>query len=441
MTASPMPFLSAWDPRAAGGGSVDPIGALRAYTAIATCLMPGVTTITTRARYLSWVCAGLQLLDECGSAPSGGRAGRARRLRVLPFERLLALAVARAGLEAGHAADHPSWRELRGIRRARSAATKGQASASYFMLKNQGGVGGVGTYWVTLVEARLVEGGSATLTPAGQRLAETFLAQRGTPSRERLRRVLVGEAIAFEPQELRSWGERCSLDLDGVGEVERSLLSDALLGPREHRRVAAALGASARALSSDDGFATLQALLDSSGDELSRKLGAVVAVARPFEALHRELLYRFNRMLSADAIGRPVPAAVMADLAGPPGDLPGAGHALATALDDRSVLLPHGVRSGLKKFLGAVRPVLDARDPTSLRDELLRHHERVQAGRVDPSRQPKRPWIERIGGELRVAPRFALRDRPAEPAEGSFTHSYRIEQLAAMLDETKGWQV
>ena len=58
----PMPFVSAWDPRAAASGSIDPLGALRPFTAIATTLLPGITTITSRVRYLSWVCAGLRLL-------------------------------------------------------------------------------------------------------------------------------------------------------------------------------------------------------------------------------------------------------------------------------------------------------------------------------------------------------------------------------------------
>ena len=88
----PMPFVSAWDPRAAASGSIDPLGALRPFTAIATTLLPGVTTITSRVRYLSWVCAGLRLLDEVPDSPSGGRAGRARRQKILAWERLVALA-------------------------------------------------------------------------------------------------------------------------------------------------------------------------------------------------------------------------------------------------------------------------------------------------------------------------------------------------------------
>ena len=70
----PMPCISAWDPRAATSGSINPLGALRPFTSIATAILPGVTTITSRVRYLSWVCAGLRLLDGLPNAPAGGKA-------------------------------------------------------------------------------------------------------------------------------------------------------------------------------------------------------------------------------------------------------------------------------------------------------------------------------------------------------------------------------
>jgi hypothetical protein len=97
----PLPVLSAWDPRAVSSGSIDPLGALRPFTAIAATLLPGVTTITTRVRYLSWVCAGLRLLDETENAPVGGRSGRSRRQRVLAWERLVALATGMHAADAG----------------------------------------------------------------------------------------------------------------------------------------------------------------------------------------------------------------------------------------------------------------------------------------------------------------------------------------------------
>ena len=110
-----MPFVSAWDPRAVAAGSIDPLGALRSFTAIATTLFPGITTITSRVRYLSWVCAGLRLLDEAPNPPSGGRAGRARRQKILAWERLVALATGTYARTEGVAEDDESWHQLRGV--------------------------------------------------------------------------------------------------------------------------------------------------------------------------------------------------------------------------------------------------------------------------------------------------------------------------------------
>jgi len=133
----PLPILSAYDPRATSSGSLDPLGALRAYTAIATTLLPGATTITTRPRYLSWVCAGLRLLDELPDAPRGGQAGRARRKRILPWERLVALATGWFARAEKVGIEHPCWRALRGVSYVRTAVAEKKTSFDFGMLKTR----------------------------------------------------------------------------------------------------------------------------------------------------------------------------------------------------------------------------------------------------------------------------------------------------------------
>lgn len=152
----PMPCVSAWDPRSTASGSIDPLGALRAFTAIASTMLPGVTTITSRVRYLSWISAGLRLLDEAPNAPHGGQAGRARRRRLLAWERLVALATCRHALEREAAVDDPAWKQLRGVSYVRRALAEEIRSSAFPMLRNQAGTGGIGTYWVTLVAGGLV---------------------------------------------------------------------------------------------------------------------------------------------------------------------------------------------------------------------------------------------------------------------------------------------
>ena len=128
-----MPFLSAWDPRAAASGSIDPLGALRPSIAIATTLFPGVTTITSRIRYLSWVCAGLRLLDELPNPPSGGRAGRARRQKILAWERLVALATGTYARAEGVGENDRSWDQLRGVSYVRRAVAEDVRSPAFPM--------------------------------------------------------------------------------------------------------------------------------------------------------------------------------------------------------------------------------------------------------------------------------------------------------------------
>ncbi len=436
----PLPVISAWDPRATTAGSIDPLGALRPYTAIANTLLPGVTTITTRARYLSWVCAGLRLLDECSNAPEGGRVGRARRQRVLAWERLVALATGRHAVEAGFGSDHPVWTLLRGVSYVRRAVAEGKCSPAFPMLKNQAGVGGVGTYWVALVAGGLVEDGSGALTPRGATLADAYLAHRDTPDRARLRKILAGDDVSFPAAGLTRWGASASLDVETAPRRERTCLADALLEPVEHRRVAAALGRAEHASSSDAGFAVLHQGLADQEDPVATRLAAVVAVARPFEAAHAALLDRFDRVRASDTRGRPVSLRDIADLVGGPGDLARRMADLQAALDSSVEALPRGITVALRAFLLAVGPALSAPDAPALLGALLRHHERVQAGKTDASRQPKQPWVERQGDALVVSPRFALDETPAPRPEGAFTHPYRLEPFAGMLDEVDGWE-
>ena len=70
-----LPFLTAYDP--IGGecqAASTPLVALRTTVALADLLLPGVTTITTRSRYLSMLCAALASAEKY-QAVSSGRVG------------------------------------------------------------------------------------------------------------------------------------------------------------------------------------------------------------------------------------------------------------------------------------------------------------------------------------------------------------------------------
>ena len=93
-----LPFLTAYDPIGRSSGSIDPLGALQTYSALADLLLPGVTTITQRSRYLSMVCAALANAESQHTFLPGPQGLAQRRRAVEPFERVWALACVAAAL-------------------------------------------------------------------------------------------------------------------------------------------------------------------------------------------------------------------------------------------------------------------------------------------------------------------------------------------------------
>src|SRR5262245_56182461 len=87
-----LPFLTAYDPLGGTSGSIDPLGAMQTYGALADLLLPGISTITTRSRYLAMLCRALRNVEVHQSLPPGASGLAERRKAVEPFERLWALA-------------------------------------------------------------------------------------------------------------------------------------------------------------------------------------------------------------------------------------------------------------------------------------------------------------------------------------------------------------
>lgn len=100
-----LPFLTAFDSISTNSGSIDPLGALQTYVALADLLLPGVTTITNRSRYLSMLCAALKNIENPENHrrfPPGPIGVAERRKAVEPFERLWVVACV-AAREQQHA--------------------------------------------------------------------------------------------------------------------------------------------------------------------------------------------------------------------------------------------------------------------------------------------------------------------------------------------------
>ena len=161
-------------------------------------------------------------------------------------------------------------------------------------------------------------------------------------------------------------------------------------------------------------------------------LAAVLAVACSFENLHRELLYRFNQVLASDC-QRSVPLKSL-QLRRGNGSIDRLADTLKKVLERHGTGLDRSVAEAVRDFSAAVDPAVRARNDAQALRELIRHHERVQSGKLDASRQPKRPWVELRGNNhAEIAPRYALDDRPGKPGGAEFTHPYRIEQFVHML--------
>lgn len=430
----PLPVVSLWDPRASSSGSIDPLGALRAYNAIAGFLLPGVTTITTRVRYLSWLCAGLRLLDDVGDAPAGGTAGRSRRQRLLPWERLLVLATGYHASSAGDASDAPSWQWLRGISYVRRAIEQGATSIEFELLSNQAGVGGVGTYWVSMVKGGLVDDASAELTHRGIVLADAFLKGIGTHDGRKLSRIVAGESPTFRKDDLIRWGKIVSLDVSRASSAEVCVLRDALLEPKTQRCLSTAIDGGRNAWSRHDAFKRIERALKTQGDEIASRIAAVMTLTRAFETVHAGLLDQFDRLRSLDGRGTPVDRKQAANALNLSGHICAHGYALSRCLDQLSEV-PGEIASPVRQFLASVQSIINAESKDRFLVEICSHHERVQSGKLDASRQPKLPWISLKANELHISPRFAIEPNPEPCDPQAFTHRYRVESFAGMLSE------
>lgn len=82
-------FLTAYDPSDLPGGSLDGLGFDRGYMFLADSILPGMTNVASRPRYVSALCAGISLANlDMTDTPHRQR--QKRRKCALRFERLWA---------------------------------------------------------------------------------------------------------------------------------------------------------------------------------------------------------------------------------------------------------------------------------------------------------------------------------------------------------------
>jgi len=433
-----LPFLTAYDPLGGSSGSIDPLGALQTYVTLADLLLPGVTTITTRSRYLSMLCAALANAEKYRQLLPGASGLAQRRKAVEPFERLWALACVAAG-QAGHegAADG-----LRGITYAeksyRSFAGNGKkVTCDFPLLKFQSRTGAVGTYWTALVGGQLVHSDTGSLADEGQELAGHF-PELPLESKDRGRFADPESAhrVSLSLEDLIAWSEKCHLR--AAGRKERQQLGEALTADDRRECVSRALAMMVDGIPDVWGIAALERLrkiLATLPRAVELGLPVVVDAIVVTEQFHEAVLAVFGTLLwwGTQNAGKP-----LADLVVDSDFRKAADRCWETAQNFRGFrerCERLDVRDAVEGLAACCFQVDHCNSERELVDELLDRHHRVQSGKMDGG-MPKRDWIgcDRTS-LLRPSPLFQRNDRPILAIGMSLTHPYRLEPFVYMLRE------
>jgi len=433
-----LPFLTAYDPLGGSSGSIDPLGALQTYGTLADLLLPGVTTITTRSRYLTMLCAAIAGAERSRRLLPGASGLAQRRKAVEPFERLWALACI-AAREEGHkgAADG-----LRGITYAEKtyryfATNSKMVNCDFPLLKFQSRTGAVGTYWTALVGGELVDPDSGSLAVEGLELAGHFpelpLERK---ERARLADPEIARRVSLPLEDLVSWGVECHLQ--AAGREERQQLGEALTADDRRECVRRALKMMADEIPNVWHTTHLERL----GNNLMTLpravvlgLAVVIDAIVVAERFHEAVLAVFETLLWWGTLNadKPISELVVDSDFRKASDR--CRETAQTFREFRERCERLDVRDALDGLAGFCFQVDRCRSERELIAALLDRHHRVQSGKVDGG-MPKRDWISWDSiTVLRPSPRFQRIDRPTLPMGVSLTHPYRLEPFVYMLRE------
>lgn len=442
-----LPFVTAYDPLGRSSGSIDPLGALQSYGALADMLLPGITTITTRSRYLTMICAALANAETYIKFPPGSAGLSQRRESVESFERLWALACVAAREDGAKLATDG----LRGITYADKIYAEFISKDRLFtpdfqMLKYQSRTGAVGTYWTSMVGGQLVHEDTGALMKEGWELAKTFpeLPLQST-DRENLANNYKIKQISVCLEDLLEWGKECHLV--AAKRNERRLLADALRADDRRDLVAQALETlhSEKELPTEWNIPWIKRLrrnLSSIHEADSLGLPIVIDAIVCIEQFHEAVLTMFNTLLWWGTINSNESLHSLLNNNGFKDIIEQARVKSRLLLEFYDTtkeinIQKKDIRTAIEGFVSFARDIERSPSNDVVVDETLRRHRQVQSGKLDGGVQ-KRDWIACDGRRLlRPSPRFQINDQPLMPDGKWFTHPYRLEQFVGMLRENR----
>lgn len=439
-SSSVLPFLTAYDPLGGSSTSIDPLGALQSYGTLADMLLPGVTTITTRSRYLSMMCTALANAETHTRFPPGAAGLLGRRKAIEPFERLWAVACI-----AAHENGQPGAADgLRGSRRARRyyrelTANRGRVSPRFRLLLSQGRTGAVGTYWTSLIGGQLIHDDTGGLAAEGRDLAREFPEPPLTrKDREPLADPQHSQGVSLSFSDLTRWADECHLV--AAERSEKRQLAEALCAVDQRECMAQALieMATGGELPERWDIPTMQRLrrrLAVNPVAVRLELPTVVDAVVVMERFHEAVLNVFETLLWWGTVnsGEKTDALVV------DGDfqqsVERSRRTAGRLREFQETCDSPGIRAAVDGVVGFAHAVDRCSSGRELLDEVLRRHHRVQSGKLEGG-VPKRDWITRDGAKLlRPSPRFQRPQRPPVAEGRRPTHPYRVEQFVHMLGE------
>lgn len=418
------PFLTAYDPTDLPGGSVDPLGFDTGYELFAEKILPGLTNVANRPRYLSAFCAALVLIEACDVDGPGVGVREAKREIVQRMERFWALACVLAS-EKDASLPASGVRGLRYVQgHIRRISARTSSNADYRLLSHQARYGMLAIYGPLADKLRLASTDTYDLTDPGRRLGEAFLRETDMP--EEIRAAVIKPA-AVNLELIAEWGLRAHVN-GKPGADEAAALVDTIEGDATRSRMCAHLRAHPPCADESElhRLGRILQALDASPD---RDLAEAVRAILAYEKAFRSSLLAFQRVLArtqaapymfklADVDGDPVFARLHREAGG-------VFDALDRALSEtKTTAFQQGLdRAGeVRRFVAATA---DAKTPEELVVTVLERHRAVLGARMSGGR-PKMPWLEIDGGVVRatLASAQQMRGEPDTP-EAIAAHPYR----------------